>query len=84
LFLVAFSVLAGLIVPATAGASSSSQPGVTSSTITVGNVATITGPVPGLFEGAQVGTNGEVTILGGEPTGRTPGRLVRNRLATVK
>ena len=57
--LAAFSMAVMLAVPATgAGAATSStvQPGVTSSTIDVGNVATVTGPVPGLFEGAQVGT----------------------------
>lgn len=32
-----------------------SGPGVTSSTITVGNIATINGPVPGLFAGARYG-----------------------------
>ena len=30
-------------------------PGVTSSTITVGNIATVNGPVPGLFAGARFG-----------------------------
>ena len=33
-----------------------SGPGVTSSQITVGNIATINGPVPGLFAGARYGT----------------------------
>jgi ABC-type branched-subunit amino acid transport system substrate-binding protein len=32
-----------------------SGPGVTASTITVGNIATINGPVPGLFAGARYG-----------------------------
>ena len=32
-----------------------SGPGVTSSTVTVGNIATINGPVPGLFAGARYG-----------------------------
>ena len=32
-----------------------SGPGVTSSTITVGNIATVNGPVPGLFAGARYG-----------------------------
>ena len=41
---------AGSVVPSTAQ-------GVTSSTITVGNVATLTGPVPGLFQGAPYGTD---------------------------
>src|SRR5687768_207100 len=30
--------------------------GVTGDTITVGNVATLSGPVPGLFQGAVIGT----------------------------
>ncbi|HLI55130.1 MAG TPA: ABC transporter substrate-binding protein [Acidimicrobiales bacterium] len=33
----------------------SSDPGVTAKTITVGNIATINGPVPGLFAGARYG-----------------------------
>ncbi len=33
-----------------------SGPGVTASTVTVGNIATINGPVPGLFAGARYGT----------------------------
>jgi len=42
--------------------------GVTPSTVTVGNVATISGPVPGLFEGASVGAKayfGYVNSKGG-------------------
>jgi ABC-type branched-subunit amino acid transport system substrate-binding protein len=33
----------------------STDPGVTSSSITVGNIATVNGPVPGLFAGARYG-----------------------------
>jgi len=32
-----------------------SAPGITPATVTVGNVSTVGGPVPGLFKGAQVG-----------------------------
>jgi ABC-type branched-subunit amino acid transport system substrate-binding protein len=41
-------------VPATA-AQDASTTGITPSTITVGNVSIISGPVPGLFEGAPIG-----------------------------
>lgn len=43
-------------LPAAAAPAPSSQPGVTASTITVGQVDTLSGPVPGLFEGAKDGT----------------------------
>jgi branched-chain amino acid transport system substrate-binding protein len=52
----------GLLVAMTgwsgaAGATSSgSVPGVTATTITVGSISDISSPVPGLFEGAKVGT----------------------------
>ena len=38
-----------------APAPTGSQPGVTSSTITVGNVSSISGPIPGIFQGAPYG-----------------------------
>ena len=43
----------GKICPAGAAGSG---PGVTASQITVGNIATVNGPVPGLFAGARYGT----------------------------
>lgn len=44
------------IAPASAGAASDSSPGITSNSITVGQVDTLSGPVPGLFLGAKNGT----------------------------
>ncbi|HMC39794.1 MAG TPA: ABC transporter substrate-binding protein [Acidimicrobiales bacterium] len=38
-----------------AAGAAGSGPGVTASTITVGNIATVNGPVPGLFAGARYG-----------------------------
>ena len=40
---------------ATGGANKATGPGVSATAITVGNVSTVGGPVPGLFKGAQVG-----------------------------
>jgi ABC-type branched-subunit amino acid transport system substrate-binding protein len=50
----------GKVCPSGGAASS---PGVTSSTITIGNVSTLTGPIPGLFLGAQQGTQAFVTYI---------------------
>lgn len=40
----------------TAGAATTSTPGVTANSITVGSISDISEPIPGLFEGAKVGT----------------------------
>ncbi len=40
----------------TAGASTTSTPGVTANSITVGSISEISAPIPGLFEGAKIGT----------------------------
>lgn len=46
-------------IPANAAVSGTlSGPGVTASTITIGQITTITGPVPGLFQGANWGLDG--------------------------
>jgi ABC-type branched-subunit amino acid transport system substrate-binding protein len=42
-----------------------SGPGVTASTITIGQIATVTGPVPGLFQGADNGLDAWVNANGG-------------------
>lgn len=51
----ASSPLAGANGKVCATGAPGSGPGVTSSTVTVGNIATINGPVPGLFAGARYG-----------------------------
>ena len=39
-----------------AGAATTSTPGVTANSITVGSISDISEPIPGLFEGAKIGT----------------------------
>src|SRR3974377_2450064 len=46
---------ASTIPPPTKITGALSGPGVTPTTITIGQIATITGPVPGLFQGADNG-----------------------------
>ncbi len=50
------SPLAGPAGQMCASGTASHDPGVTASTITLGNIATINGPVPGLFAGARYGS----------------------------
>jgi ABC-type branched-subunit amino acid transport system substrate-binding protein len=54
----AATMAAGLALSTGASAygAATDQPGLTSSTVTVGTVATITGPVPGLLQGAVYGS----------------------------
>jgi ABC-type branched-subunit amino acid transport system substrate-binding protein len=47
-----------MATPATTAGAAPTEPGVTAKTITVGQVDTLSGPVPGLFEGAKYGTEG--------------------------
>ncbi len=46
-----------------AGCSGISGPGVTATTITLGNVADLSGPVPGLFQGAVTGTKAYLNFV---------------------
>jgi ABC-type branched-subunit amino acid transport system substrate-binding protein len=52
---------------ATSGtAASASAPGVTATTITVGNVASVSGPVPGIFQGAPNGVDAFFAYINSE------------------
>ncbi len=62
---------AGSVNPATSG----SSPGITSSTITIGQIATVTGPVPGLFQGAFNGLDAWAAYV--NSTGGIGGRTVK-------
>jgi ABC-type branched-subunit amino acid transport system substrate-binding protein len=53
-------------------ASGAAEPGITATQITIGNVATLTGPVPGLFQGAQFGVVAYVQYV--NSTGGVAGR----------
>jgi ABC-type branched-subunit amino acid transport system substrate-binding protein len=72
--------------PASAGPTST--PGITAKTVTVGSISDISSPVPGLFEGANVGTeayfayinslggvNGRKLILNGMDSAFSPGKV---------
>ncbi len=50
-------------VPAVATTGGPAAPGVTASTITVGQVDTLSGPVPGLFQGAKDGTQAYLSYI---------------------
>jgi branched-chain amino acid transport system substrate-binding protein len=54
---------------------SGSGPGITSSTITIGNVATVGGLVPGLFEGARYGVEAYADYV--DSTGGVDGRKLQ-------
>ncbi len=58
------ATIAGSVLIATAGAASAAPTtGVTAKTITIGQVDTLSGPVPGLFEGAKDGTQAYVDYV---------------------
>lgn len=54
-FLAVATCGAGLALASGAAGAASTVPGVTKKTITVGNVSVLSGPVPGLFQGAPYG-----------------------------
>lgn len=56
-------------------ANTATDTGVTATSITVGNVSTVTGPVPGLFRGARVGAQAWAAYVNSE--GGIHGRRVR-------
>lgn len=63
------------LAPDPAVTGSLSGPGVTASTITLGQITTITGPVPGLFQGADWGLDGWAAWV--NANGGIDGRQVR-------
>jgi ABC-type branched-subunit amino acid transport system substrate-binding protein len=75
---VLLSVLATTAVPALsaqpAGAAAT-DPGITSSTITVGQIDTLSGPVPGLFAGAKYGTQAYLSYINSQ--GGVNGRKIK-------
>lgn len=64
----------GAASPSRSAGSSTASPGITSSTITVGQVDDISLPVPGLFRAAEVGTKAYLDYL--NSTGGVDGRKV--------
>ena len=71
----AATVLAGVLgAVGPASAATSTQPGLTAKSITVGQVDTLSGPVPGLFEGAENGTKAYLAYV--NSTGGVNGRKI--------
>jgi len=62
------STASGTCTPALAptAAEQASTTGITSKSVTVGNVSTISGPVPGLFEGASTGVKAYFDMVNSE------------------
>ena len=86
---------AGVGAPAAAGATST--PGVTAKTITVGSISDISLPIPGLFEGAKIGTeayfayinsqggvNGRTLILNGMDSAFSAGTVANEAQSIAK
>src|SRR5665213_4593179 len=48
--------LSAVVTDAGAATTAGATPGVTATTITVGSISDISSPIPGLFEGAKIGT----------------------------
>ena len=68
------STAAGGGAASTAGGT---QPGVTASTITVGNVSSLTGPIPGIFQGAPFGVQAYFDYINSQ--GGVDGRQLKVR-----
>ena len=64
----AASSASGTCTPALAptAAQNASTTGITSKSVTVGNVSIISGPVPGLFEGASIGVKAYFDMINGQ------------------
>ncbi len=56
----------GIGVTGAGAAGSAATPGVTAKTITVGSISDISAPLPGLFEGAKVGTDAYFAMINSE------------------
>jgi ABC-type branched-subunit amino acid transport system substrate-binding protein len=69
---VSVAALPILTVGATAARAAAADPGITATTVTVGQVDTLSGPVPGLFAGAKYGTEAYLDYVnrGGGVDGR--------------
>jgi branched-chain amino acid transport system substrate-binding protein len=78
-----------------ASAATAATPGITASTVTVGSISDISSPIPGLFEGAEIGTeayfayinsqggvNGRKLVLNGMDSAFSSGK-VASEAATI-
>ena len=87
----------GLTAAAPASATGSATPGITAKTVTVGSISDISSPVPGLFEGAKVGTeayfayvnshggvNGRKLVLDGMDSAFSTGKVLSESQSIAK